>query len=40
MTIAIGINTIGLAEYKWLMLGASVIGSLVGVLASFKWKVL
>lgn len=39
LTVALGINTIGIAEYRWPMLGASVLGSAIGVLLSFRWKV-
>jgi hypothetical protein len=38
LTAAIGINTIGYVEAKWYMLAPSLLGSALGTLASFKWR--
>lgn len=40
LTVAIGVNTMGYVTAGWPMLGASVLGSALGTLLSFKWKVL
>jgi len=40
LTVAIGVNTMGYVRGGWEMLIPSIVGSGMGTLAAFRWKIL